>query len=192
MALKEIDESELLGMQHIAGVVDAVMKTPATRAQFLQLAKKAKPDLSIPEVDAAAPVYAAMQQTNKKIDDFIAAQAEERRKDAEDRQVAKFQERWTQDEADLRRDGWRQAGLDQVKKFAEDNGISSLRIAADAYERRNPQPGPVDPRAGGWNLFTGPQEEDTFVKDMMDTQGEGDSRLDKEIRDTLNEIRSGY
>jgi hypothetical protein len=192
MATKEIDESELLGMQHIAGVVDAVMKTPATRSQFLRLAKQAKPDLSIPEVDAAQPVIAAVQETNKRLNDFITAQAEKERKAEEDRQITNFQSRWAQDEADLRREGWRPTGIDQVKKFAEENGIANLRIAADAFERRNPQPGPVDSRAAGWNLFTGPAEEDTFVKDMMDTGGESETRLDKEIRDTLNEIRSGY
>jgi hypothetical protein len=192
MATKEIDESELIGMQHIAGVVDAVMKTPATRSQFLRLAKQAKPDLSIPEVDAAAPVLAAVQDTNKRLNDFITAQAEKERKAEEERQVSAFQSRWAQDESDLRREGWRPEGLTAVKKFAEDNGIANLRIAADAFERRNPQPGPVDSRAAGWNLFTGPAEEDTFVKDQMQAMGNDDARLDKEIRDTLNEIRSGY
>src|ERR1700679_2268357 len=104
MATKEIDESELIGMQHIAGVVDAVMKTPATRSQFLRLAKQAKPDLSIPEVDAAAPVLAAVQDTNKRLNDFITAQAEKERKAEEDRQVSAFQSRWAQDEAELRRE----------------------------------------------------------------------------------------
>ena len=56
MAAREIEESDLLSLQHISSVVDAVMKQPATRTQFLQLAKRANPGLSIPEVDAAAPV----------------------------------------------------------------------------------------------------------------------------------------
>ena len=191
MASREIEESDLLSLQHISSVVDAVMKQPATRAQFLRLAKTAKPELSIPEVDAAAPVIGAVNGLNKKMDDFIAAQAEKERKAEEQSHINALQSRWASAEENLRRAGWRQQGIDQVRQFAEANGIADLTIAADAFERRNPQPGPADSRVG-WNLFTGPEAEDTYVQDQMNAQGESDSRLDKEIRDTLAEIRAGY
>ena len=191
MAVREIEEADLLNLQHISGVVDAVMKSPATRTNFLRLAKQAKPDLSIPEVDAAAPVIGAVQQIQKTVNDFIAAQAEKDQKAQEDAALRNFQSAWDRDEADLRREGWRDAGITQVKKFAEDNAIANLQIAADAFERRNPQPGPVDSRIG-WNLFTGPEAEDTFIKDQMNAQGNDDNRLDAEIRATLSEVRSTY
>ena len=191
MATKEIEEADLLNLQHISSVVDQVMKTPETRGAFLQLAKKAVPRLAIPEVDAAAPFVGAIQGINKKIDDFIAAQAEKDQKAQEAAALRSFQTAWERDEADLRREGWRDAGIVQVKKFAEDNAIANLRIAADAFERRNPQPGPVDSRIG-WNLFTGPEAEDTFIKDQMAGRGEDDARLDAEIRATLAEVRSTY
>jgi hypothetical protein len=191
MATREIEEADLLNLQHISGVVDQVMKTPETRAGFLQLAKRANPRLAIPEVDAAAPVIGAVHQIQKTVNDFIAAQAEKDRKAHEDAQVRGLQTAWERDEADLRREGWRDAGIVQVRKFAEDNAIANLRIAADAFERRNPQPGPVDSRVG-WNLFTGPGAEDTFIKDQMMAMGEDDGRLDREIRETLAEVRSTY
>lgn len=191
MAAREIEEADLLNLQHISGVVDQVMKTPETRNQFLLLAKKANPRLAIPEVDAAAPVIGAVQQIQKTVNDFISAQAEKDRKAAENDALRTFQSAWDRDEADLRREGWRDAGITQVKSFAETNGIANLRIAADAFERRNPQPGPVDSRVG-WNLFTGPEAEDTFIKDQMNAQGNDDNRLDAEIRATLAEVRSTY
>lgn len=210
MAKVEIEEADLLNMRHVAGVVEQVMAVPEARSQFLRLAKTANPKLSIPEVDAATPVlaemkaqgskmdefieeqkqYAAAQQT--KMDEFLAAQAEDRRKAEEDKKIQAFQTTWDQQAAKLRRDGWRQSGIEQVQKFAEDNGIANLEIAADAFERRNPQPGPVESRPG-WNMFnTGPQPEDTFVPDQMKAQGNDDSRLDREIQATLAEIRAGY
>lgn len=191
MAVREIEEADLLNLQHIGGVVDQVMKTPETRSHFLQLAKRANPRLAIPEVDAAAPVIGAVQQIQKTVNDFIAAQAEKDRKALQDSQVLGLQNAWERDEADLRREGWRDAGITQVRKFAEDNAIANLRIAADAFERRNPQPGPVDSRVG-WNLFTGPEAEDTFIKDQMMAMGNDDNRLDAEIRATLAEVRSTY
>ncbi len=209
MAKVEIEEADLLNMRHIAGVTDAIMKIPAARQQYLQLAKAANPNLSIPEVDAAAPVIAALQTSNKKMDefieaqrqseierqkkfdDFMAQQAEDKRLAEEQKTVAAFQQTWEQQKAELRKQGWRQSGIDQVTAFAEANNIADLSIAADAFERRNPQPGPVESRPG-WNLFTNPTQEDTFVKDQMNAQGNDDSRLDREIAETLAEIRSGY
>ena len=191
MPVREIEEADLLNLTHISNVVDQVMKTPETRGAFLQIAKKANPRLAIPEVDATAPFVGAIQGINKKLDDFITSQAEERRQAQQDAALRSFQTAWERDEADLRRDGWRDAGITQVKKFAEDNAIANLRIAADAFERRNPQPGPVDSRVG-WNLFTGPEAEDTFIKDQMNAQGNDDARLDAEIRATLAEVRATY
>lgn len=209
MAKVEIEEADLLNLRHIAGVTDAIMKVPAARQQYLRIAKHANPNLSIPEVDAAAPVMAEVQGINKKLDDwtaaqkqaaedsqkkmddFLAAQAEKERLATEAGQRRQFEQTWDQQETELRRDGWRDAGLKQVREFAETNGIANLKIAADAFERRNPQPGPVESRPG-WNLFTNPTQEDTFVKDQMTAQGNDDSRLDREIAETLAEVRSGY
>ncbi len=209
MAKVEVEEADLLNLRHIAGVTDAIMKVPAARSQYLNLAKQANPNLSIPEVDAAAPMLAALSGHNQKMDafmeaqkaadaarqtkmdEFLATQAEAKRLDDEAKQIATFNQTWDQQETKLRREGWREAGLKQVREFAELNGIASLEIAADAFERRNPQPGPVESRPG-WNLFTGPAQEDTFVKDQMQAQGNDDTRLDREIAETLAEIRAGY
>ena len=209
MAKVEIEESALLNLQHIHNVVGSVMSDAETRRQFLQLAKARNPKLSIPEVDAAAPVIAQVQGISTKMDEFIAAQATaeaarqqavadlraereaEKLAAAEEKRVAAFQKTWADQEADLRKQGWRDNGLTLVKQFAETHGIADLTIAADAFERRNPQPGPVESRPG-WNLFQGPREEDTFVKDQMAQQGNDESRLDREIAATLAEVRAGY
>ena len=210
MAKVEIEESDLLNMRHVAGVVESVMGDAETRAQFLRLAKARNPRLSIPEVDAAAPVYNAIEGMRKqvgdtltaaqerekalheKMDNFLAAQEADRVRREEEAKIAAFSQTWAQQEAQLRRDGWRQSGIEQVRAFAETNGIADLTIAADAFERRNPQPGPAESRPG-WNLFSGPAEvEDTFVKDQMQAQGNDDSRLDREIAATLAEVRAGY
>jgi len=187
----EIEEADLANYQHISGVVDQIMKDPQARTAFLQTAKKVNPKLAIPEIDAAAPVLAAVQAANKKMDDFIAAQAA---KDAEREQQAKiqeFQSKWTAQEQDLRRRGWMQPGIDQVKQFAENNGIADLSIAADAFERRNPQPDPAR-SASSWNLFGAREDKDTFVQDMMKSRGDNEAVLEREIQAALADVRATY
>jgi hypothetical protein len=189
MAKVEIEETDLAAYQHVKGVADAIMANPSTRSGFLRLAKTANPKLAIPEVDAAAPVMEAVAGVNKKLDEFIAAQQEQARKDAEAAAVRVMQSTWRDAESQLLQRGWLKAGVEEVKKFAEANGISDLTIAADAFERRNPQPMPAA-SASSWNLFQRPEAEDTFVKDMMNGRGENESRLDQEIQQTLADVRS--
>jgi hypothetical protein len=192
MARVEVEEADLLSLQHIHGTVDMIMKNPETRRTFLQAAKKANPKLTIPEVDAAAPVLEEVRGIESKLEKFLEAQAERDRKAAEDASIRAFQNKWAEQEAQLRAVGWRANGIEAVKKFAEDNGIADLSIAADAFERRNPQPEPAQSSGAGWNLFGGgnADKEDTFVSDMMKSNGNDEGRLDREIRDALADIRS--
>lgn len=187
--MAEIDEGDLQALNHIKDVADAIMANPGTRTQFLRLAKAANPRLAIPEVDAAAPIINEVQQLGKRFDDYVTAREKADREAAENRAVEQFKARWASAEADLRQRGWMPTGIEEVKKFAEANGIADLTIAADAYERRNPQPTPMG-SATSWNIFADQQAEDTFVPDMMKSKGDSDARLDQEIRATLAEIRS--
>ena len=192
MATVEIEEADLLNYRHIHGMVDTIMKQPELRKTFLETAKKANPRLAIPEVDAAAPVLAAVGGIEKRLTDFLAAQTERERKADEDGRIRAFQSRWADQEQALLRGGWQAKGIEGVKKFAEENGISDLGIAADAFERRNPQPDPAQSSGAGWGaLFGGntPSEGDTFVSDMMKSSGENEARLDREINATLADIR---
>jgi hypothetical protein len=192
MARVEIEEADLLNYRHIHGMVDTIMRQPELRKTFLETAKKANPRLAIPEVDAAAPVLAAVGGIQKRLTDFLAAQTERERKAEEDGRIRAFQSRWADQEQALLRGGWQAKGIEGVKKFAEENGISDLGIAADAFERRNPQPDPARSSGGGWgNLFGGGavSTEDTFVKDMMNASGQDEGRLDREINATLADIR---
>lgn len=190
MAKIEIEEADLANYQHLSGVVDTLMKSPDTRQSFLHLAKKANPKLAIPEVDAAAPVLNAIGGINKKVDDFINAQAAKDAKAEEDAAIRAFKNTWTEQETQLRQAGWRTPGIDEVRKFAEANSIADLTIAADAYERRNPQPDPAQSASAGWGLFGDRTEADTFVADMMKSSGNDETRLDQEIRAALNDVRS--
>lgn len=192
MARVEIEESDLLNLQHIHGMVDTIMKQPELRRTFLQTAKKANPKLTIPEVDAAAPVLEEVRGIESKLEKFLEAQAERDRKAEENARIVAFQNKWAEQEAGLRASGWRANGIEAVKKFAEDNGIADLSIAADAFERRNPQPEPAQSSGAGWSLFGGgsSDKEDTFVADMMKSSGNDEGRLDREIRDALADVRS--
>jgi len=191
MARVEIDEADLLQLQHVSGITHAVMQNPTLRQDFLRMAKTVKPDLSIPEVDAAAPVMNALDEVRKEFREYREEQTRREREAEETRRIQSFQNRWAEQEAQLRQSGWRAAGVEAVKKFAEENGIADLGIAADAYQLRNPQPEPASQSGAGWSLF-GDQgsSEDTYVKDMMQSEGADEGRLDREIREALNSVRS--
>ena len=190
MAKIEVDEATYNALNHISTTVENIMKNPKTRTPFMQITKAANPNLAIPEVDAAAPAVAAIQQINKKLDDFVAAQAEKEAKAAEQRALDTFQAKWDAQAEELRRAGWRQNGIDAIKSFAEANHISDLAIAAKAYEYDNPMPQPERSGAAGWNLFMPKEAEDNYIEELMKSGGDNEALLDQEIRKTLADVRA--
>lgn len=192
MALREVEEADYNAARGVVTVVDQIMKNPEARKLILQARKIADPNVSIPEIDATTPVNASLTEVKGELASLRADLAERDRKATEEKTLRQFEEKWNGQAAVLRAKGWREAGIDQVKTFAEENGIADLSIAADAWEARNPAPAPSTSGGGLFGMFGGQADDkDTFIEDMMKAGGNDDARLDREIAATLADVRSG-
>lgn len=194
MAERTLDEAEYNALQSVHGVVAQILKNPAGRKLLLQARKAVDPNVSIPEIDAAEPINTAVADVKGDIAALRAELATDRQQRADEARVAAFAGKWADQEAGLRAQGWRNDGITAIRKFAEENAISDLSIAADAWEKRNPAPDISTGGAGAWNMFNGGaggagDKEDTFVEDMMKAAGNDERRLDKEIAETIAAAR---
>jgi hypothetical protein len=190
MANREIDEAEYAALSAVNGTVSAILSNPTARALMLKATKVARPNAVIPEIDAAEPINAAVSDVKGEIAKLREDLAERDRKAEEAARVSTFASKWADQQADLRRAGWRSAGIEAVVKFAEENGISDLSIAADAYAVRHPEPEPSAVGNGAWSMFgTEGGKEDTFVQDMMKSGGNDERRLDQEIASIIRDSR---
>ena len=190
MARIEVDEADFAASAGITRVVQQIMAHPEARKMLMKARKTVDPSVAIPELDAAEPVNAAVDELRKELSAWREETAAEKQKAAEESAIRSFQQKWATQEAELRARGWRRDGIDLVKKFAEDNGITDLTIAADAWEKRNPPADPVVSGNGMWGFMGEPDKEDTFVADMMKAGGNDDRRLDQEIRAAIADARA--
>lgn len=190
MAVRQIDESELLQYDAIKRAVDGMLANPESRKLVLQARKLSDPSVVIPELDAAAPI----ENELTKLRSEMAADREERarlkQEAAEQKQIEKFEAGWNRQKAALRRSGWSDEGIQAVEAHAQERGLGDLEVAAAHWEKLHPPAEPAQSSgSGSWSFFDKPAENDTFVKDMIESRGEDESSLNAEISAALRDFR---
>lgn len=192
MAVVELDEVELQRLRKQDQTVHALMANPKAKRKILEAYKDAVPDAKIPELEmeeaAKAPVVELQKQVSdlqKKIDDDKA----EREKEAK---LAALNGSVESGMAKLRRAGWTDDGLAEVRKLMDERGIIDPEIAAAYYEKQHPPQAPATPSGvGGWNFMEPPADDDAYVKALTadKTAAENDQLVMREASKTLQEFR---
>lgn len=192
MAVVELDEVELQRLRKQDQTVHALMANPKAKRKILEAYKDAVPDAKIPELEmeeaAKAPVVELQKQVSdlqKKIDDDKA----EREKEAK---LAALNGSVESGMAKLRRAGWTDDGLAEVRKLMDERGIIDPEIAAAYYEKQHPPQTPATPSGvGGWNFMEPPADDDAYVKALTadKTAAENDQLVMREASKTLQEFR---
>lgn len=188
-----VDESAWLSRSAVDEAVSKMLAHPKARKMVLQAQKMVNPEAVIPELDAAEPINSELAEVKRMIAEEAAARRAEAEARNQEKQLQQFQQGWERQKAQLRQAGWQDQGITAIEKFAHDNGIGDLSIAADAWERRNPPPSPETPNgAGGWNFFDNVlgDQDDKFVEKMIASRGEDEAALNAEINATLKEYRA--
>jgi hypothetical protein len=190
MALVQIEEAELLQQKGVIDTLNKMLGNPAARRKVLEARKITDPQVSIPELDAAEPLNGALDEIRKSLAADKAERAAEKAEAAQQRQLDEFNAKLDRQRATLRAHGWTDEGLDQVMQHAQERAIPDLEVAAAHYEKLHPPAEPVSPNgSGSWGFFDQPPEEDTFLKSMIETQGNSEAALDREIQKALAETR---
>jgi hypothetical protein len=191
MAVVQIDESELLSQRAVVETVNRMLADKGASKLLLQARKMAEPNAVIPEIDAAAPLESELAAFRKELADERAARAAEKQAQDEQRAIATFTNKWNEQKSALRRDGWRDDGIAEIEKHAQNHGIADLEIAAAHYEKLHPPAEVAQPSGtGGWNFFDGPTEDDKFVDLMIASRGDDDGALNREIGAAIKDFRN--
>ena len=190
MAKREIEEADLLAQQQVVGVVADIMNNAEARKLFLSSKKIARPNEPIPEIDAAAPIRADIDEMKKMLADEKKAREEERKAAEAARAQNEFESRWDKQRATLRDSGWLAEGIEKVEKFAHERTIPDLEAAAALYEKLNPPAAPTEPMGRSFmDVFNPNPDEDTDMKKLLETRGNSEGLLNKMIGDALREVR---
>ncbi len=190
----EIDENTLVAQGAILKLFDEMQKNPKTRGATLRAIKELRPDISIPELDAAAPLQAQLEEIKTAQREFLDSIKAEKAAAAEAAATEKLISGWNAQKNSLLEEGYFPDGVEKIEAFARENGIPNLAAAAALYEKRNP-PSLSSPRSG---LFTPGAEDDAakYVNHLMQGRGQPGGRIDEgavmnEAMKVLTDIRSG-
>lgn len=191
MATREIEETALLNMAGVNRAVDLMMANKEARALLLKARKISDPSAVIPEIDAAEPVNAQVDEIKKMMAEEKAAREADKAERAQAEKLAEFARGWEKQRSKLRADGWRDEGIENIEKLAQERGIPDLEVAAAYFEKLHPPAEPVQPNgSGSWGFFGDQPEDDTFIKAMLASRGDDEAALDREIAATLKDFRS--
>lgn len=189
MALVEIDETELLNYRNITTAVQKMLANPKTRPMLLEAQKTINPNAVIPELDAAKPVFAAVNAMNEKVKALEAQREADKAEAQKEKTLTALRSQWEEGRAKARRAGYTTEGLEQLEQFMETKGIADHEIAMPAFERLNPQ-APVESAGGNrFDPFRSMKGEGDDMKLLLD--GDDQHFLNKRIKETLAGVRAG-
>lgn len=171
----EIDDAIARNLQAAAQLVDTLQKDPKTRRGFLGLIKTVKPDVSIPELDAAAPIEEAISKLTNEISSLKTSLSQ---KDA-DADLAGERKRLKKDHA------YTDEGIKELEKFMIDHNVGEHEVARLAMEASRPKPSPLRPQFSTRLSF-----EDNDV-DGAEWMNSPDHKLDKELDKAFEAIANG-
>lgn len=172
MALIEVEDTELQALkQRLAAaepskvLLDKMGSVPKTRAQLLQLMKEINPNMAIPELDAAKPIYDALSEERAKREALEKKIADREADEAKRKQEAQTEEMMAKGQKYLRSQGCTDEGIAAVEKFMADRGLIDYEAGFALWEQKQPKEESVEPSNFGrsWDLFA-PPEEDGDIK----------------------------
>lgn len=171
----ELDDAVARNLAAAAELVTELNKNSATRGDFLRLVKKAKPNVSIPEIDAAAPIEARIGELTKTIDELKTGllQKEQDQSLGAARRVLTETRGYTED------------GIKELEKFMLETNTADHLVAADALEKRKPAAKPMRPQFEVRGFFdTDEQDDKAWVENP-------ERALDKELNKAFEAIANG-
>lgn len=189
----EIEEGDLLQYQAITSAVRQMQNNPEAK-KFLDRANlEAFPNR--PDHAALRAIETERQQWRKDMDDIRGKLAEEKEAREKEKHLERFAQVWETDKASLKKSGWTEDGIAKAEKHAEENGIPSLRAAANDYLALNPPPSVAEPSWGNaaWEIPS-PDSGDELAKyidDQMKAKGRNEAALSRQIQKAISEARQG-
>lgn len=191
--LVEIDEEELLRSNKLRQTVAAILANPIAKLKVQEATKLVFPNAVTPELDQAKANYDVEDVVAKKIGELEKTISDDRAQRVADERMRELQAKHEAGFRKLREEGYKDAGIDAIRKIMEERGIIDHEVAVAVYEKQNPPQAPLTPNGrAGWGFMDAPAEaaDQDFVKQLIESKGENVALLDKRAHETLNEVRA--
>lgn len=191
MTTVELDEVELQRLQKQDRTVHALMANPKAKRKIFEAYKEHDPNARIPELEMEAAAKAPVDALEKTVLELRKELADDKAEREKEARLNALNGTVDAGMAKLRRAGWTDDGLTEVRKLMDERGILDPEIAAAYYEKQHPPQNPATPSGiGGWD-FTAPVQDDSYTKTLLGSKAAADNEqlAMSEARKALNEFR---
>lgn len=187
----EVDEDELVASRKLTSLVSAMMKNPKAKLKLQEAVKEHDPNYVTPELDSQRAVQEPIDELRKELAAERKAREDEKAEREKQEKLRALDGQVESGFAQLRRDGYTQEGLAEVRKIMDEKGILDPAIAAAYFEKLHPPPTVVTPvgAIGSWN-FTDTSDGSDDVKKLLETQGRSEPLADKMAMAALADVRN--
>ena len=187
----EVDEDELVASRKLTSLVSAMMKNPKAKLKLQEAVKEHDPSYVTPELDSQRAVQEPIDELRKELAAERKAREDEKAEREKQEKLRALDGQVESGFAQLRRDGYTQEGLAEVRKIMDEKGILDPAIAAAYFEKLHPPPTVVTPvgAIGSWN-FTDTSDGSDDVKKLLETQGRSEPLADKMAMAALADVRN--
>lgn len=196
--MPEITEQEYLRLRRLDQFAGSLLNNEESARLVEQAAKIVNPNIKTPRLDRAAAATAPLAAISESIEKLSKRMDEEATARANQAAVDAANAKRTEGISALRKQGWNDAGIEQIEKIMTEKGIADPLDAAVVFERRYPPPTPAMPGSNGtfnFNETLNSANPDEDIKKLLKTRGRDSEGLEavsnKMIADTLQQVRSG-
>lgn len=176
MAKVELDEVELQRLQKQDQTVHRLMSNPNAKKKILQAYKDVDPNARIPELEMEEAAKAPVTALETKVTELSQTIAKDREERENEKRLFALNGSVDSGMAKLRRAGWTDDGLAEVRKLMDERGILDPEIAAAYYEKQHPPQNPANPSgSGGWDFMAPAAEDDTYIKAITSSKNAADN-----------------
>lgn len=192
MARVELDEVELQRLQKQDATVHRLMANPKAKRRILEAYKDVDPNVRIPELEMEEAARAPVNALEKTVTELRSELAADKQARDDEKRLAALTGSVETGMAKLRRAGWTDDGLAEVRKLMDERGILDPEIAAAYYEKQHPPQNPANPSgSGGWDFMEPPAEDDTYIKAITASKNaaDNDQLVMNEARKTVQQFR---
>lgn len=190
MPTVEIDEEEIRRLKALESTVGTIMKHPKAALLIEQAHKLVDEKAPTPRLDASKPVDERFDAQEKRIADLQKKIDDDQADREKTGKLSALNAKIEDGIAKLRRQGVTEEGIEGVRKIMEDEGILNPQIAWDHFEKLHPPAVPVSQKGSGpWNFMELPAQGDEDIKQLIQSKGESEPLLRKQIADALTDVR---
>lgn len=190
MAHIEIDEGEYNRLKGVADLAAQIHANPEGRKLLERAHKTVNPRAPTPTLSQEEMFAAPLTEVQKQIADLTNVVTKRFEQEETEKKLGALSRQQEEGFARLRDQRYTDEGIAAVQKIMSEKGILDPEVAAAYHARINPPSLATPTGSNSFNLIeTFNDESDKALQELMSSQGNSESALNKLVAESLNDFR---